>query len=524
MQTKEYFFDHLTLAIYNTFRIVLLVILSILYLVKHSLSASLWLPETLIIASALMLFFTIYLQYWAWQKTLFLASIFFALLIDIAIIHTFSYLNGGFQSAVLILLTAPIAMAQFFFKGKTAFFFPSLAAITVLGEVFFFALLQTPLYEKYYSPAAILSITFFIEAGVLRFLISKTNKAEKQAKIESTRSKQLETINGLIVEKMQTGVIIFDQHLNILQVNKSAIELTACLLENKTSLNTTALAKPANNWLNNQQTAPKTLEIQGLQHELSISFSAIDNCDDNPQFIAFLTNQSEIKRQAQLYKLSSLGRLSASIAHEIRNPLTAIQQASQLLEQNDTPAATEDQKLLSMIIKHCKRIDGIISNVSQIAKRDSGTPEQLDLNMVISDVLTDLTVQFPKLSIHQELPTPCLIQFDKGHLYQVLHNLLQNALTYSLQYQHKATADITVHVQDNGLCQLYIQDDGPGVHKDFQHEIFEPFFSKRKGGSGLGLYLAREFCELNMANLEYTTLNNRHAFKISFSHPNKKMH
>jgi two-component system sensor histidine kinase PilS (NtrC family) len=201
-------------------------------------------------------------------------------------------------------------------------------------------------------------------------------------------------------------------------------------------------------------------------------------------------------------KLAAMGRLTASIAHEVRNPLSAINQAAQLLEE-DRAVAPEGERLLSMIRNNAKRIDRIVGEVLQLNRRDRQQPEVIPLGEFMRS-LTDEIVQaenIPKGAVVIIVADELLVIFDRGHLNQIVWNLVRNA------WQHCQKKDGSIRVMaragymgDAVICEL--DDDGPGIPAELRGQIFEPFFTTRPGGTGLGLYIARELADANGAALE----------------------
>jgi two-component system sensor histidine kinase PilS (NtrC family) len=201
-------------------------------------------------------------------------------------------------------------------------------------------------------------------------------------------------------------------------------------------------------------------------------------------------------------KLAAMGRLTASIAHEVRNPLSAINQAAQLLEE-DGAVAPEGQRLLTMIRNNAKRIDRIVGEVLQLNRRDRQQPETISIGEFMRS-LTDEIVQaenMPAAGVSIQIPDDLLVIFDRGHLNQIFWNLVRNA------WQHCQKKDGSIRIVaragymgDAVICEL--NDDGPGIPAELRGQIFEPFFTTRPGGTGLGLYIARELADANGGTLE----------------------
>jgi two-component system sensor histidine kinase PilS (NtrC family) len=197
-----------------------------------------------------------------------------------------------------------------------------------------------------------------------------------------------------------------------------------------------------------------------------------------------------------------MGRLTASIAHEVRNPLSAINQAAQLLEEDGT-VAPEGQRLLNMIRNNAKRIDRIVGEVLQLNRRDRQQPEIVALGDFMHNLIDEIAQaeNMPPGGISLQLPGNLQVIFDRGHLNQIIWNLVRNAW----QHCQKKEGSIRIsarpgYIGDAVICEL--SDDGPGIPAELRGQIFEPFFTTRPGGTGLGLYIARELADANGAALE----------------------
>jgi two-component system sensor histidine kinase PilS (NtrC family) len=232
--------------------------------------------------------------------------------------------------------------------------------------------------------------------------------------------------------------------------------------------------------------------------------------------LIYLEDLGRAQNEAQQMKLAAMGRLTASIAHEVRNPLSAINQAAQLLEE-DGAVAPEGQRLLSMIRNNAKRIDRIVGEVLQLNRRDRQQPEVIPLGEFVR-TLTEEIVQaegIPADGVDIDITDDLLVMFDRGHLNQIAWNLLRNAW----QHCRKGAGSIRIaarpgYMGDAVICEL--ADDGPGVPAQYRAQIFEPFFTTRPGGTGLGLYIARELADANGAALELVAKSPGAIFRMTF--------
>jgi two-component system sensor histidine kinase PilS (NtrC family) len=221
--------------------------------------------------------------------------------------------------------------------------------------------------------------------------------------------------------------------------------------------------------------------------------------------VIFIQDLSQIQTAAQQAKLAALGRLTANIAHEIRNPLSAISHANQLLQEEENNSKPTE-RLLKIIADNIGRIDQIIKDVLELNRRDRTQQEKFEL----SEFLSSFHAQFCAIekvpATHfqfDDLPQKN-ISFDKRHLMQILWNLCKNG------WEHSQTeaGSLKIHCSEVSKTALSIQimDDGIGVAEQDQLRLFEPFFTTKNTGNGLGLYISRELAEANSAKLQYQAL------------------
>src|SRR5699024_6243972 len=259
---------------------------------------------------------------------------------------------------------------------------------------------------------------------------------------------------------------------------------------------------------------PNPIPATASRPELEIRFAPLDPITT----VAFIENRTHLIQQAQALKLASLGQLTATIAHEIRNPLSAISQAAQLLDEGDI--STEDKPMIAIIHRHVERLNRIVSDIMSVSRGHAPNPQKINFNAFLEQLIQrwqEQGLDTQRLALH--LPTqPFIVAFDSHHLGQVMENLVTNALKYS-----HSTVTIAANYQANGIPQVSVSDLGEGVPMEQQHRLFEPFFNLAKDGTGLGLFRAREHCQGNQAHLTYQDNNPGARFVITFVHPNQHL-
>jgi two-component system sensor histidine kinase PilS (NtrC family) len=217
--------------------------------------------------------------------------------------------------------------------------------------------------------------------------------------------------------------------------------------------------------------------------------------------VIFLQDVSEIENQAQQLKLASMGRLTASIAHEVRNPLSAIAHATSLLSEDESNASR--QRLLTIISENVARLNRMIEDILKLSRKAHQNHEPLGLELLLDGILTELRETHPikEGAIEIDDMRQHKVRFDSLHLREIVLNLLVNALRYA----SGAPGSIRIYVV-SGIghrLELHVQDDGPQMTSEVRAHLFEPFYTTSSKGTGLGLYLARELCLNNGAMLNY---------------------
>ena len=523
MQVHDHhYYSYRLVLTYFTFRIVLSLSLVTISLVdqEFSLSGQYQAPEFLAtVTSYFILTLATQLYTLLQSSTPQNITLFFSILIDVLFCLVFMHLSGGFATGLGILLLSPIAIAGIFFYGAIAF---SIAAISAIGMLLHvgYMFLQMPEQAKYFVPAGLLGVLFFAVSLVTQLIARYIRRTEQLAGFNIDLAEKLEQINQRIVQKMLTGIIVVDKQRKIQTINDSACQLTGRDMK-PGQLLVGKVNEAFVSWQeNNRQPAHNFQEKSGLPL-LRASFSPVQSDGDT---IIFLENQSVLTQQAQHMKLASLGRLSASIAHEIRNPLSTINHASQLLA--ESPAINDsDSRLLQMIQNHVTRLNDIVSNVLNISRRDPVKPGRVDIAVLIRQIIAQLneTRNIQITCSLQLQPDPFIVAFDECQLQQVLSNLIDNAVMHSAKQGNEHWVGIEAFI-DHGLPVLFLYDRGSGIARADADKIFEPFYTTHAQGTGLGLYIARELCEMNQAVLDYVHEHKgRSGFMIRFAHIDRRL-
>lgn len=431
---------------------------------------------------------------------------------DIACITLLMHATGGVRSGLGMLLIISISMTSLFLHKRVTILFAAISALAIIGEQIYSQVVYAN-YSPAFTQAGLLGILIFISA----FLATYTTKRLKESeKIAEQASHELETIvqmNEHIIKSMRTGIMVIKNNGQILMANNAALELLGNININaQTNIKDVSqnLYQRFIDWNNHAiQNHQPIQQTQGLP-DIQPGFSHVDQSNNineklQGRTLIFLEDATQIAQRFQQVKLASLGRLTASIAHEIRNPLAAINHAGQLLGETSEDAA--DKKLTTIINTQVIRLNGIVENVLQLSRQQRGTPEAIDLYQWLVQFREEF-ISTHKLLVSQIqikiTPEKIDVSFDSSQLHQVMWNLCSNAINHS----NRELADIIININgeiDDNTRQPYIDiiDNGPGINEETQTHIFEPFFTTSAKGTGLGLYITKEVIESNRAKIRH---------------------
>ena len=304
---------------------------------------------------------------------------------------------------------------------------------------------------------------------------------------------------------MRTGVLLVDGNGEIRLANEAAMVQLGSSGEGRRNLVTAApeLARHLQRWQHDTTSEPAPLQLSPELPEILPRFTRLLAGSD--QVLVFLDDASLASRRAESLTLATLGRFSASLAHEIRNPLAAISYATQLLEESrDIPEA--DRRLLEIIYQQTHRMNGIVENVLGLARREAARPEHTDLAEFVRNFVADYQESHPldndRLEAHVPR-APVTAMVDRRQLQQVVTVLVHNALVYGRLPGEPARIGVHARLDDAGTPLLDVTDRGPGIPERVAAQLFRPFFTTSGHGTGLGLYIARELCLANQASLDY---------------------
>ncbi len=410
--------------------------------------------------------------------------------------------SDGFRSGLGVMLLISLAAAALVSRGALTLFYAALASIGILLEQAYWVLGFDHSEANFVQPG-LLSIGYFATALITNQLARRVIRQERVMRQRSVDLSNQLRISQLVIQDMQDAVMVVDGNGLVRQHNPQVSLLLGWQapeldqVENYSPEIARALARWRN--ANARPGAAETLLLPGSGKLVRARFVEAGAKGDNISLV-FLEDLSRVQEQAQQLKLAALGRLTANIAHEIRNPLSAISHASELLREEQR--APSQERLLRIIMDNTKRLDRMVSDVLELTRRDRVHPETIRLGAFLPSFIDEFAQneQIPASGFVLQLHEASEIVFDRVHLQQVLWNLLRNAWRHSRQ--REASVRVVVRRQANRV-ELHVIDDGEGVPTHLRQQLFEPFFTTYSSGTGLGLYIAREMCSANAAILEY---------------------
>ncbi len=453
------------------------------------------------------------------------AGVCLGLCVDIGAAVLASLAMPEVRLGVTMMLVVSLGAGGLLLPLRLALFFAAVATLSVLAR----GVLDTSAGVDQSSrllESGLFGLAYFASTGLCHALGRQIRASEALAEQRGLDLANLAQVNELIIRRMKTGVLLVDDANHVHQLNESAWVLLGNPPSDQRNLGTLApeLSRRLYHWRHFDKQDETPVELSEGTPEVVPRFTRLAANDDSHVLI-FLDDTSLVSRRAEQLTLASLGRLSASIAHEIRNPLAAIRYSAQLLaESGDLHDA--DARMVDIINNHCGRMNEIIENILQLSRRERSRPETLDLNAwslrFVEEYRESNDLGNDSLRVLVQ-PQAVEAVADPQHLHQVVWNLVQNALHYGRLPGEPARVMLIVRrSSDVGPPLLEVADRGAGIPPKVAARIFEPFYTTHEYGTGLGLYLARQMCEANQGQLEYVPVaGGGSCFRISLTPPSR---
>lgn len=431
--------------------------------------------------------------------------------------------SGGMASGLPILLVISVAASAVLMSRRIlATLIAALSILAILADTAW--LISTNVLDTgAFFPAGLLGILIFGVSLMVQAIAKRLGRAEELARETASDLYNLQRLNEQIVQHMQTGILLVDNEGIVRVMNKAATALLApdrpFAMERGRQLAdySSELAYQFTHWRATHQHQATPFSVLPEAPQVIAHFRELQPSTEQ-ETLVMVEDYTPITQYAQSLKLTSLGRMTASIAHEIRNPLGAISHAAQLLQ--ESPALESgDQRMADIILHHTGRVNRIVESVMQISRRVPPKPEYLILGEWLAEFITrylETKNNSAKISLECE-HLDLLVEFDPENLERVLSNLLDNGLRHSKMLVDQETVGIAVSIDfGSNQCFVDIVDKGAGVPLADESKLFEPFFTTVNEGSGMGLYLCKELCEINHASLAYRpTQSGASCFRIT---------
>jgi two-component system, NtrC family, sensor histidine kinase PilS len=437
---------------------------------------------------------------------------------DIIMLTLLMYASGGVSSGVGILLAVSVAAGGLLIGGRCALVFAAIASLAILTAELYadqsYAFAKTN-----YTYAGMLGASYFAIALLSLVLARRSEQMLKLADQQQHTIIELEELNQYIIQHLQSGIIITNEDQHIQMANQAALRLVNLAVMPEQLIDISGdLSQQFQNWLSVPKQSVVMLHVSS-DAEIQCRFMTLPT-HQHIYFMIILEDIGLYNQRLQQSKLASLGRLTASIAHEIRNPLGAISHAGQLLSEC-SQLSSQDLRLTKIITSNSSRVNQIIEDILRLSRRTDSVREKIDLTNWLNDYLENFYLEHTNQGYAFKLnlsATPLWAFIDPGHLKQIIDNLCQNALRYG----QPERGEILIQMQNSrhGPC-IEVIDNGAGITPEHLKQLFEPFFTTSPSGTGLGLYISKELAELNQAKLSYyLTDENRSCFRLCLQDAN----
>jgi two-component system sensor histidine kinase PilS (NtrC family) len=432
--------------------------------------------------------------------------------VDALAIGLILYASGGVASGLGILLVLPVLALTVLAGPRDAFLIAAVAALAVLTQqVFAGSVNGAPTTD--YVTAGFFGVVLFVVALAMRPVANRLSESEALVRRQELDLANMAQLSQYIVQHLRESILVLDVQDRIRLINESAAQI----LGDQRAYPDALIGEASPRLLYLLESWRKASAAGGAAASAEQTFVGADGArlirphfaplgELNPgPVLIFLEDTSVIEEKVQQSKLAALGRLSASIAHEIRNPVGAMSHAGQLLAESPHLRA-EDQRLTQIIRSNAERVSGIIDNVQRLARRQEAHLERLPLGAWIDEFRQEFcqTMQWPPARLKVSSASPALeVRVDPDQLRQILWNLCENALKHAIGESAEQSVEILYgRMTGSERPFLEVADRGAGVASEHADRMFEPFYSGG-GGTGLGLFLARELAQANGAALLY---------------------
>lgn len=433
-------------------------------------------------------------------------QVFLCGLIDITCFSILNFTLDQINIYIGLLFVVTIFIINLVLQSKVSITLTILAIITVIYPTFIQYWFNNYIEDNALLNSLALSVLFIIVCFVARVSIKYIERLEKINIIQSNELIRTQEINNIILDQIDTGYMVLDQDYNIIVINPAAKEILN--IQNSDGNQLQKISTKMYQVLKEKLSLHKKMDFDFNDDGISIkiSFQKIDLPE--PHFLLGIEQLDKLNERVQYLKLASLGQLSASIAHEIRNPLASVVQANSLII-GSNPEKT--QRFVDIISNQCCRIDKIIKSTLNMAKNKGFNPVLIDLTDFFNSLLRE-DVQDISGLIDLKIQKNNQVLFDEEQLRQVFINLIRNAVRHNISENSKQI--LIEAYQEKDQIFIDVIDYGTGVEQSKIQNLFHPFFSTDINGTGLGLYLCKNLCEANHGKVEYVKISKGACFRV----------
>lgn len=527
MSTDVRFFSQVQeqiLQIYNTYRLIICALLLAMYGMGVSWPVSKYdasgLYPLLICAYAICDILLVSMVYQKRQPVAYLITA--STILDVFFLNLILLIIGSLSSGFGIFINVAVAAVAIMLPGRIALFFASISTLIL----FLLTALPKSLggIEANYFFLGVHGIGIFATALTAQALAFWIRNTEAMARLKNEEVSHLQKLNEYIIDRLHSGILLIDRRWQVQMINESACNMFNVTSTMK-SMHISHISKELANKLDQWNKEP-TNRLHNVHMVLSdpelIAHFIPSRITQDTSVLIILDDMRRMVQHAQQLKLASLGRFTASIAHELRNPLAAIDHAVQLLLESNA-LTKEDQHLALIMKKNSDRMNSVIKNILQLSRRKKSTPQEIKLYLFLSQTLDDFKKAHkgsPRIELRVE-PENLSVFMDKSQLLQILTNLIENSIHYGKVDDRLANIQISAYQLEGKSIRLDIIDDGPGIDEKNRSKIFEPFYTTSRSGIGMGLYITKELCEANQAQIKLVDKSEGCCFRIEFNKGNE---
>ncbi len=520
-------------TIYNAYRIVIAVFFTInLLMLLHNRSFEIFALINYLPTFGYLLFsLVLFIVYYFYPKP---TLLFIGLIVDVVILSVALYFSGSVDLQISLMFLVVVAASFMLVSASQAMLITMFAVVLVIYQQFFSALAANQLTYSIVYNAVLMSASFIAVAYLTWSVTKRLNQMERLSERQTSEVNALNAINQQVVQIIQQGVMVLTHRLEILIINETAMSqlqlnnklpsfflpfvqadladyLLPIIEQNNQEFTFRAYPQALSAHKNTEDDPPQLENFAPAFTDLRVRLTQLGN---DYALLLF----EDLKREqshAQQLKLASLGQLTASIAHEIRNPLATISQASQLLieeaQEENSGLSAENLDLYDMIFKQTKRMNQIIEDVLKLSRQAKPNKSLILPSLWLPEFIKE---NFTNHDVFLHCNTQAGFYFDVSQIEQVLVNLINNGLRFSSKAHPHAYVTLEVYEVGQNL-HIDVIDTGTGVQPEHQQDLFNPFFTTDREGTGLGLYLSQAFCQANHANLQYIPNHEHTCFRVS---------